>query len=118
MVYTSRTLVVGKDDESALSIGRQVSEGLVEIVRSLRVRPRYIVAKGGITSSDIATQALNVTRARVLGQVLPGVPVGIVSEVLQGPAETIGINPAREMPKTCRLCVGDGRGMTSRFLTP
>jgi uncharacterized protein YgbK (DUF1537 family) len=44
-------------------------------VRSIRVRPRYILAKGGITSSDIATKALNVKRAIVRGQILPGVPV-------------------------------------------
>jgi uncharacterized protein YgbK (DUF1537 family) len=32
-------------------------------------------AKGGITASEIATQALGVQCALVLGQVLPGVPV-------------------------------------------
>ncbi len=39
------------------------------------MRPRYLVAKGGITSSDIATDALAMRRAQVLGQILPGVPV-------------------------------------------
>jgi uncharacterized protein YgbK (DUF1537 family) len=34
-----------------------------------------LIAKGGITSSDVATQALNVSRAVVMGQLLPGVPV-------------------------------------------
>jgi len=33
------------------------------------------VAKGGITSSDVATLGLGVRRALVMGQVLPGVPV-------------------------------------------
>jgi len=33
------------------------------------------MAKGGITSSDLATRGLNVKRAMVLGQLLPGVPV-------------------------------------------
>jgi uncharacterized protein YgbK (DUF1537 family) len=33
------------------------------------------VAKGGITSSDIATKGLGVKRAMVIGQALPGVPV-------------------------------------------
>ena len=41
----------------------------------MRARPGYILAKGGITSSDIATQALKIARAQVLGQILPGVPV-------------------------------------------
>ncbi|MHC4226019.1 MAG: four-carbon acid sugar kinase family protein [Planctomycetota bacterium] len=75
VVYTARELVIGRDDESSLSIGQQVSRALVKIVGSLSVRPRYILAKGGITSSDIATQALGIVRAQVLGQILPGVPV-------------------------------------------
>jgi uncharacterized protein YgbK (DUF1537 family) len=75
VVYTSRKLITGKDNEGSLSIGRQISQGLVEIVSSMGVRPRYILAKGGITSSDIATQALGIVRAQVLGQILSGVPV-------------------------------------------
>jgi len=75
VVYTSRKLITGTDNESSLSIGRQISQGLVEIVSSMCVRPRYILAKGGITSSDIATQALGIVRAQVLGQILSGVPV-------------------------------------------
>jgi uncharacterized protein YgbK (DUF1537 family) len=74
-VYTSRILRTGKDHESSLSIGRKISQGLVEIVRSISVNPRYVLAKGGITSSDIATKALGIVRANVLGQILPGVPV-------------------------------------------
>lgn len=44
-------------------------------MQALEVAPRYILAKGGITSSDTATQGLGVRRATVLGQILPGVPV-------------------------------------------
>jgi len=52
-------------------------------LRGVKVRPRYLIAKGGITSSDVATEALEVKAARVLGQVLPGVPVWkLVSESL------------------------------------
>lgn len=75
VVYTSRKLITGDDDESSLFIGGQVSHALVELVQSMRARPGYILAKGGITSSDIATQALKIARAQVLGQILPGVPV-------------------------------------------
>ena len=75
VVYTSRDLITGRDDENSLSIGNQISQSLVEIVSSVSVSPRYILAKGGITSSDIATQGLRILRARVLGQILPGVPV-------------------------------------------
>jgi uncharacterized protein YgbK (DUF1537 family) len=74
-IFTSRRLVTGADAESSLAIGRRVSDGLVAIVRAITTRPRYLLAKGGITSSDIATRGLDVRRALVLGQILPGVPV-------------------------------------------
>jgi uncharacterized protein YgbK (DUF1537 family) len=75
VLYTSRRLIAGDDAASSLAIGRRVSESLVTIVRAIEARPRYLLAKGGITSSDVATQGLEVTRALVLGQILPGVPV-------------------------------------------
>jgi uncharacterized protein YgbK (DUF1537 family) len=75
VVYTSRQLITGEDAESSLSIGQRVSEGLVSIVEAISARPRYLVAKGGITSSDVATQGLGIKRALVPGQILPGVPV-------------------------------------------
>jgi len=65
----------GETAEGSLSIGQHVSEGLVAIVRMIATRPRYLLAKGGITSSDVATQGLDVKRALVPGQILPGVPV-------------------------------------------
>jgi uncharacterized protein YgbK (DUF1537 family) len=75
VLYTSRGLVTGDDAAGSLAIGQQVSSALVAVVAGLATRPRFLVAKGGITSSDIATQALQVRRALVIGQILPGVPV-------------------------------------------
>lgn len=74
-VYTSRELVSAATAEESLSIGQRVSNGLVALVQGLTVQPRYLLAKGGITSSDVATKGLSIKRAMVLGQVLPGVPV-------------------------------------------
>ena len=74
-LYTSRELVCGHDDESSLAIGQRVSQCLVEITRRLPLAPRFIIAKGGITASDLATGALAIKRATVLGQILPGIPV-------------------------------------------
>ncbi len=74
-VYTSRRLVTGNDAASSLSVGKQVSQGLVSILHAIDTRPRYLLAKGGITASDVATEALGVKRAEVPGQILPGVPV-------------------------------------------
>ncbi len=56
-------------------MGAQISDALVEVVRRLEVRPRFLVAKGGVTSGDVATKGLGIKRAMVLGQILPGVPV-------------------------------------------
>ena len=75
VLFTSRPLVTGADVAENLGIGQRVSNALVEIITRLEVRPRYLIAKGGITSSDLATKGLGVKRARVLGQILPGVPV-------------------------------------------
>jgi uncharacterized protein YgbK (DUF1537 family) len=74
VVYTSRDPLEAGTDES-LIFGQTISRALVDVVRSITVRPRLLVAKGGITSSDVATKACNVERANVLGQALPGVPV-------------------------------------------
>lgn len=75
VLYTARDLVTGSTQEESLDIGKTVSAALVQIVASVNIRPAWMIAKGGITSSDIATKALNVRAAQVLGQILPGVPV-------------------------------------------
>lgn len=75
VVATTRAYVAGDDPLSSLRISQRISEGLVAILRGLSVRPRYLIAKGGITSSDLASRGLDVRRAWVLGQILPGIPV-------------------------------------------
>jgi uncharacterized protein YgbK (DUF1537 family) len=75
MVYTRRQHIQADGVEGSLSTGRRISEALAQIVRGIQVRPRYLVAKGGITASDIATDGLGVRRATVVGQILDGVPL-------------------------------------------
>ena len=75
LVMTSRKLVTGADALSSLRIGNCVAAALVKIVENIHVRPRYLVAKGGITSSDAATKGLRMKRAMVLGQAAKGVPL-------------------------------------------
>ena len=75
VVFTSRVLISGGGAEESLAISSQVSEALVELLRGIDAAPRFIIAKGGITSSDLATRALGVKRSMVLGQILPGIPV-------------------------------------------
>ncbi|RVW52705.1 D-tagatose-1,6-bisphosphate aldolase subunit GatY [Vitis vinifera] len=75
LIMTSRELITGKSPSESLEINFKVSSALVEIVRRITTRPRYILAKGGITSSDLATKALEARRAKVVGQALAGVPL-------------------------------------------
>jgi uncharacterized protein YgbK (DUF1537 family) len=75
VLSTSRTLRTGVDAASSLAVSGRVSRALTETVRRVvaRRRPAYVVAKGGITSSDIATDALGIGRAVVRGSLLPGI---------------------------------------------
>jgi uncharacterized protein YgbK (DUF1537 family) len=75
VIYTSRRLMTAGHAEGDLSIGTRVSEALIAMLQQITAKLRYLIAKGGITASDVATKALNVRKALVLGQILPGVPV-------------------------------------------
>jgi uncharacterized protein YgbK (DUF1537 family) len=74
-LYTSRDLITGADATESLAIGQRVSASIVAVVRSLATPPRFLLAKGGITASDVATHGLGIKKAQVMGQILPGVPV-------------------------------------------
>jgi uncharacterized protein YgbK (DUF1537 family) len=75
LVMTSRDLVTGSNERESLDIGSKVAVCLVQFLQRLTVRPRYVVAKGGITSSDMATKGLGMKKAVVIGQALKGVPL-------------------------------------------
>ena len=79
-VYTRRErfdLGTGNREEE-LRLSMKISKAVTGIVEALTVRPNFIIAKGGITSSDIGTQGLHVRRARVMGQILKGIPVWMI----------------------------------------
>lgn len=75
VVRTSRALVTGADGDESLHISRQVSAAVVEVVQRVLAAnpPRFVVAKGGITSSDVATKGLGFRHANVIGPMLPGI---------------------------------------------
>lgn len=75
--FTKRKLLSLPEDtkESALLRSVKISDGVQRLVGQLKLRPGFVIAKGGITSSDIGTKALGVKRANVMGQILPGIPV-------------------------------------------
>lgn len=65
ILYTSRGVPVQGDGAGGLVFGERVGAALVACVAGLAGRPRFLVSKGGITSSDVATQALGMKRAQV-----------------------------------------------------
>ncbi|WP_104164930.1 four-carbon acid sugar kinase family protein [Arthrobacter sp. SX1312] len=90
VLHTSRRLVRSDDPEQSLEFARTISRAVVDVVRStIATAPvRFVIAKGGITSSDVAAHGLSIRRALVRGPMLPG----IVS--LWQPAD----GPARSIP--------------------
>ena len=76
-VYTTRALITADtgDKEDDLRLSVRISDAVQSLVGRLTVTPSFVIAKGGITSSDVGTKALAVTRANVLGQIRPGIPV-------------------------------------------
>ena len=93
VVYTSRDLVTGATPAESLRIGNGVSDGLVSIVSRLTIQPSFIIAKGGITSSDVATKGLGIRRAMVLGQAAPGIPVWQIGEEGKFPGMSFVVFP-------------------------
>ncbi len=73
LLCTSRTVVPGREAAGSLAIARAVSAALATIVRqAVAARPAWVVAKGGITSHDVAVSGLGIRRAEVAGQLFPG----------------------------------------------
>lgn len=85
LLMTSRALLRAEGPEANLAIARTVSASLTAVVRrALAARPAWVVAKGGITSHDVAVHGLGIRRATVLGQVRPGL-VSVVRPVEAAP---------------------------------
>ncbi|MBZ4014746.1 four-carbon acid sugar kinase family protein [Streptomyces purpurogeneiscleroticus] len=89
VVRTTRTVITGEDADASLAIARSVSAALVETVRAITAArtPAFVVAKGGITSSDTATEGLRIRRAWARGTLLPGIV--LLWEPVEGPAAGI-----------------------------
>ena len=89
VLSTSRIRISGSTEQESLNIARTTSEAISTIVAQVisHITPRFVVAKGGITSSDVAQFGLGITKAMARGSLLPG----IVSlwEPLEGPARGV-----------------------------
>ena len=77
LLATSRNLVNARGQNGSLDLACRVADAVTETVaRTLDERGRrplrYVVAKGGITSAELATGALLMRRATVAGQLAVG----------------------------------------------
>jgi uncharacterized protein YgbK (DUF1537 family) len=75
IIYTSRALETAQGKAGDLRVGERVSAALVAAIGQIKEQPRFFIAKGGITSSDVATHGLQARSVDIIGQILPGVPV-------------------------------------------
>jgi len=90
LLFTTRELVRGGDAAGSLEIARTVSTAVTEVVRgTLGARPAWVLAKGGITSHDVAVRGLGIRRGTVMGQVFPGMVSVLRPD--EAPAEVLGM---------------------------
>ena len=106
VIYTSRQVLVTQQGGAGdLALSTRISRAVSRIVAALSVRPAFLIAKGGITSSDIGVHALGVKRALILGQAAPGVPVWQTGPESKFPGLSYIIFPGNvgEPDTLCRL---------------
>ncbi len=78
-IYTSREELAFADKQTRLAFGESVSTLLIDIVKGLPNDLGFLISKGGITSNDTLSKGLELTAARLIGQVIPGVSVIITA---------------------------------------
>jgi uncharacterized protein YgbK (DUF1537 family) len=93
LVYTSRGVVTGQTAEESLGVSQIVSAAMVDVASRLKTPPRYVIAKGGITSNDLALKAFGVHQATVPGQVAPGIPCWVLGDESRFPGVPYVIFP-------------------------
>ena len=116
LLVTSRDLLRGRDAAESLEISRRVSTAVTEVVRTaLTAKPAWVIAKGGITSHDVAVRGLGIRRAKVLGQLLPGLvsvfrPIDATPEVVGTPYVVFAGNVGDETTLASVIDLVRGRG--------
>lgn len=90
LLYTSRTMRTADTPAASLALSLRISAAVNDIVGQARAaRPRYVIAKGGITSHEVAKHGLGIASGTVLGQLFPGTISVLLPE--QAPTETLGM---------------------------
>ncbi|HYN19268.1 MAG TPA: nucleotide-binding domain containing protein [Actinomycetes bacterium] len=116
LLVTSRSVLRGRHAAESLEISRRVSTAVTEVVRTaLTAKPAWVIAKGGITSHDVAVRGLGIRRAKVLGQLLPGLvsvfrPIDAAPEVVGTPYVVFAGNVGDETTLASVIDLVRGRG--------
>ena len=74
VVFTSRKRIACPGSEF-LQAGEVVMAGLCQVVCNFAKPLGFVLAKGGITSHEVARAGLGIVRAEVMGQIHKGIPV-------------------------------------------
>lgn len=72
-VYTRRERldIPGGTPDMQLKMATEISAALTSVIGMLKVRPDFVIAKGGITSGDVMKKALKMKRGLAAGQAAP-----------------------------------------------
>jgi len=84
VLYTSRKFQAASNQDFQ-ETGNVIMQSLCEVVKLIQCKPGYMVAKGGVTSIEVARNALDVRKALAIGQIIDGVPVWRLGEEARWP---------------------------------
>lgn len=102
------------DEDEQLRVSVAISSALTAVVSTLTEPPAFIIAKGGITSSDVAKHALGIRRAMVIGQISAGIPVWRAPQDSRFPGSAYVIFPGNVgTERTLTQCVRELMGKTT-----
>ncbi len=111
VLFTSRKVYSNTGGFDYREVGEIISASLVDILDRTTVQPRFIVGKGGITSSDLLTRVYRSKKSRVVGQIIPGVPLWRLGSSSKAPGKLFTIFPGnvggeRALLETVQLLKG------------
>jgi uncharacterized protein YgbK (DUF1537 family) len=76
VLFTERQYQLNDDTPNQrLQKGQIISNFVCDLVSNLHTKPDFMIAKGGITSLEVARRGLSTKQATVIGQIAEGVPI-------------------------------------------
>jgi len=86
VLYTERVYRFSEDTPvDRIRKAALISGFICELVQGINVPPAFLIAKGGITSLEIARKGLEVVKAVVKGQIAAGIPMWELDETCKFP---------------------------------